>query len=556
MARSTYAAAVGVRLALTLLPGYVHPDEYFQAQEVAAIRRFSLDQRLAWEFDCRHPCRSALVPLAAAGLPYAVVEGLGLAGSEVGSQALLLAPRLAMCLASFVVDWAAFRLAPLCGTPSRTALVCLATSWPMLLLHTRPFSNCLESVILALLLLLWLSPPRALPRPAVGLASGFLLCVGIFCRFTLIFFALPVVLASLTNSRANAFFLSSRRPHLPQSVTPKAPPPIASFFGAIVGLVFMVALDSHFFAHLCATNNTASAPAASAGTFPFLGPWLSSSMSGNRGDGGVRIGQVPWVLTPLNSLLYNLNADNLAQHGLHPRVTHLCVNMPMLYGPLALVALVSCLRGWTGGKCEKGSAGSGGMDGAGVAHVRRCVGACAVAGVGILSCAPHQEPRFLLPVVLPMTLLYSTFLQDHSAPAAPAAPAQRLQPAGGGGGRGGGGNGRGGRHEGEGGDGGDHDGADGGGGSIPRTPKSAGKGARGKSPSRLAYASAPKPIALSPRDTPPPVASSSGAVPRVLMCNVLPTVSLNWKVCTCARMCVCVCVCVCLCLCLCVRACA
>ena len=65
-----YALAVGARLALTLSPGYVHPDEYFQAQEVAAIRRFALDQRLAWEFDCRHPCRSALVPLAAAGVPY------------------------------------------------------------------------------------------------------------------------------------------------------------------------------------------------------------------------------------------------------------------------------------------------------------------------------------------------------------------------------------------------------------------------------------------------------------------------------------------------------
>jgi hypothetical protein len=271
-------------------------------------------------------------------------------------------------------------------------------------------------------------------------------------------------------------------------------------------------------------------------------------MSGNWGDGGVRIGQVPLVFTPLNSLLYNLNADNLAQHGLHPRVTHFCVNMPMLCGPLALVALVSCLRGWTGGKCQKGSGGSGGMDGTGVADVRKCVGACAVAGVGILSCAPHQEPRFLLPVVLPMTLLYSTFLQDHSAPWAPAAPAQRRQPAEGGGGRGGGENGRGWGHEGERGDGGDDEGADGGGESIPRTPKSAGKGARGKSPSRLASALPHQPIAHSPCNTPRPVASSSGAVPGVVMCNVVPTVSLNWKVCTCARMCVCVCVCVCVCI--------
>lgn len=46
------------------------------------------------------------------------------------------------------------------------------------------------------------------------------------------------------------------------------------------------------------------------------------------------------VISPLNNLLYNLKVDNLAQHGLHPRYTHFAINLPLLYGPLALVALL------------------------------------------------------------------------------------------------------------------------------------------------------------------------------------------------------------------------
>jgi phosphatidylinositol glycan class Z len=46
------------------------------------------------------------------------------------------------------------------------------------------------------------------------------------------------------------------------------------------------------------------------------------------------------VITPLNNLLYNLNVDNLAQHGIHPRYTHLIINLPMLYGPLAIAGIL------------------------------------------------------------------------------------------------------------------------------------------------------------------------------------------------------------------------
>lgn len=38
------------------------------------------------------------------------------------------------------------------------------------------------------------------------------------------------------------------------------------------------------------------------------------------------------TFAPLNALLYNLDAANLATHGTHPRWLHACVNAPMLLG--------------------------------------------------------------------------------------------------------------------------------------------------------------------------------------------------------------------------------
>jgi hypothetical protein len=58
--------------------------------------------------------------------------------------------------------------------------------------------------------------------------------------------------------------------------------------------------------------------------------------------------------------------------------------------------------------------------------VRCMVAACAASGLLVLSCAPHQEPRFLLPMALPIALLYSTFLRAAAPidpiPPSPAAP--------------------------------------------------------------------------------------------------------------------------------------
>lgn len=50
-------------------------------------------------------------------------------------------------------------------------------------------------------------------------------------------------------------------------------------------------------------------------------------------------GLVLRTLTPLNSVRYNLDARNLAEHGVHPRWLHAVVNMPLMFGPGAVIAV-------------------------------------------------------------------------------------------------------------------------------------------------------------------------------------------------------------------------
>ncbi|BFZ57939.1 alpha 1,2 mannosyltransferase [Savitreella phatthalungensis] len=74
------------------------------------------------------------------------------------------------------------------------------------------------------------------------------------------------------------------------------------------------------------------------------------------------------TLTPLNNLMYNSDSGNLSQHGLHPHYLHM-LNLLILLGPLAL-------QSW--------SLADARVQGA-------------LLGTLILSLAPHQEMRFLLP---------------------------------------------------------------------------------------------------------------------------------------------------------------
>ncbi|KAG6945354.1 hypothetical protein JG688_00016649, partial [Phytophthora aleatoria] len=101
-----YALLATLRVAGSLLLlGMVHPDEFFQSQEVMARHFLPEDSILRrelfvpWEFQLPTPNRSVVFPALVAGLPYKVLELLGI---KLTGWLMLVTPRLLLCLLSFI----------------------------------------------------------------------------------------------------------------------------------------------------------------------------------------------------------------------------------------------------------------------------------------------------------------------------------------------------------------------------------------------------------------------------------------------------------------------
>lgn len=82
-----------------------------------------------------------------------------------------------------------------------------------------------------------------------------------------------------------------------------------------------------------------------------------------------------YVITPLNNLIYNSQVENLARHGLHPRYTHVLVNLPQIIGPAIIPFFFRN-------------------------HYKASIPYLSIfSGLLFLSIVPHQELRFLTPLV-------------------------------------------------------------------------------------------------------------------------------------------------------------
>ncbi|KAG0667903.1 alpha 1,2 mannosyltransferase [Maudiozyma exigua] len=86
------------------------------------------------------------------------------------------------------------------------------------------------------------------------------------------------------------------------------------------------------------------------------------------------------VVAPWNNLLYNMSVSNLSKHGLHPRYTHILINIPQLIGP-ASICLMPYIKNDFKGWFTK------------LPNLSIC------SALIMLSIFPHQELRFLIPIV-------------------------------------------------------------------------------------------------------------------------------------------------------------
>lgn len=235
-----------------------------------------------------------------------------------------------MFLMSFVLeDWAIHELVQN-PRQRRIAVTLVASSYVTWTYQTHTFSNAIEA-LLVLWSLVMLQRIRGNKQRAALLSSmllGLFLTFGVFNRATFPAFVLVPCLTLL--------------PHFRQH--------LSSLFvlGATILVTALVAIGS----------DTAYYTASTAEYSSIFHRLLTKT-----------------VITPLNSLLYNVDHSNLARHGTHPRYLHIVANLPLLLGPaIALLPSIST-------------------------SLASLPILSAASSLATLSLIPHQEARFLIPII-------------------------------------------------------------------------------------------------------------------------------------------------------------
>ncbi|XP_065604232.1 GPI mannosyltransferase 4 [Cyrtonyx montezumae] len=385
-ARRLWALLVALRAGWCLLPqaGYLHPDEFFQSPEVMAGDILNLQVYYPWEFLSSSPCRTAVFPLLTSGVTYWVLKALqqlDVCSRCVSSYTLLVSPRLLLTAFSFVLDYSVHRLAPFWGADRWKALLLLAGSYVTLVFYTRTFTNTLEGLLFALLLVLVSSrkSDSSLAKRTSSPLIGVVIAAGFFNRPTFLAFALmPLLYWAGLNADSQ------------KSIKTLVIPCLKLITCACFTAVVFITADTMYFTSVGLDN-------------------LYSVTNSSLFDVIARLNHRV-VVTPINFLRYNLNSHNLAQHGSHPRVTHLVINGVMLFGILHLLAIragLKMLKKYIHELMRVGARFRGSPKLSVRSEGHPALLLFYFVPLALLSLFSHQEPRFLIPLILPL-VLFST----------------------------------------------------------------------------------------------------------------------------------------------------
>lgn len=333
--RSVYFASIGLRFVLALSNSYIHPDEHFQSFEVLSGRLFLLASNQPWEFNLLEPARSFAPLFAFYYIPLKIAQWLTL----LPLQTWYLVRLVFMMVSWVITDWCLYKMLPTKQERVK-AIYFVLTSFISLVYQSHTFSNSIETV-LVLLTVYFINELRfmkSLPRS----------------QYTV----WDILYTSLAIGLLFAFGVFNR-------VT------FPAFF-IIPGLYFCQCAWK--WPYTIFTSATAFS-ITSVGCILVDTTWFGKfSLS--------EIVNHPWnwsqyVVAPYNNLVYNTQLANLAHHGLHPFYTHILVNLPQILGP-GLILLFPRFRN---------------------SYWKTTPFAAAISGLVFLSLVPHQELRFLIPVV-------------------------------------------------------------------------------------------------------------------------------------------------------------
>jgi phosphatidylinositol glycan class Z len=404
-----FALVIGLRLLLAIYPpSYIHPDEFFQSQEVLAGIVYGTKVYIPWEFQAKAngppPSRTIVTPGITSGSSFSLLSFFSTlfnAPGLINGRTMLYAPRLCMIILTLSVDLIILSICT--NTDSTTskpkhdsssiAKYLLATSWVATSYFPRPFSNTCELISLACSFGILLNYEPGNQR---SMALGCILAIGTFTRFTFVVFFLPLGIALLFQHDAlyiRQFHRKLKDEDYSSTISRNTNKTnrfkgigdviVYGFIGAFSTSALFVTIDSMYFGR--------------------------------------------FTIAPLNNALYNMDSSNLAEHGLHPRWLHVVVNMHVLFGPLAILTYIimiirisTCLTGCNKRDRIRNSINSNKRrritslidSTTGTINVNLLCMLCIASGLGFLSLAPHQEARFLLPLLVPIIIVCSSFLKQ------------------------------------------------------------------------------------------------------------------------------------------------
>lgn len=318
------------------------------------------------------------------------------------SYMLLIVPRICMCAISFINDYSLYRICFSYGLHKEIRLIAMASSYVILVFGTRTFTNTFEMALSSILLFYvaecmihsnkvidhsefiiqkhkeakndvdrvrFFKMGSALPSHSFNkcMVISSLCVAGVFNRPTFLAFGFPIVFYWLIRGLGSKI-ISIADFNLR----------IAWFFlCAIPSLITFILIDSLYYGYLTVAE------------IDFR-----------------EFGINNFVVTPLNFIKYNIDATKTAEHGIHPRYMHFLVNIPLLFNILGVVTISSF--GFMAYRFCRNEYQF-------LPRAQSIVGlmyASIFVPVGFLSIFNHQEPRFLLPILLPVILLHAPKLEE------------------------------------------------------------------------------------------------------------------------------------------------
>lgn len=334
--RYVYLVAIGLRFVFALSNSYIHPDEHFQSLEILTNKIFDFTTKSPWEFESVTPSRSFGPLYLVYGPILYLIKLVGLSPSPLQIWYLV---RLQNVIIGWIItDMCIHRLLP--TKPERTkGIFYTLTSYVTLVYQSHCFSNSIETwiVLISVLIINDLRFILELNVPELKNQSqyqklfwfGVLVSIGIFNRITFpAFILLPSIylFKYLWNNKVSTIFCMA---------------------GFMLSSTAFILID----------------------TFEFRGSIADVLAKPSAIDS--------YVLTPMNSLVYNVQSENLSKHGLHPYYTHILVNLPQILGP-GMFFLISNFKNQ---------------------YWKTTPFLSIISGVSLLSVVPHQELRFLIPIV-------------------------------------------------------------------------------------------------------------------------------------------------------------